>query len=99
MSDPNNLLTKYNIDVKGAGEPVDVEFKKRANKVALVFTGVQTVDAIQAAADKLATALPERVAGNVSYGVTGGELTVSMPVGTYEELTGQKLDRGRVTQV
>jgi hypothetical protein len=97
--DANNLLTKYNINVKGAGEPVDVEFRKRQNKVALVFTGVHTVDAMSEASAKLAEALPERLKDSVSYGVTGGEFTVSMPVGTYEQLTGQNFNRGMVPEV
>jgi hypothetical protein len=96
--DANNLLTKYGIDVEGAGERVDVEFSQRRNKVALVFTGVHTADAAQTASKKLAEALPERLKESVSYGFIGNEFTVSMPVGTYEQLTGQKFDRGRAQQ-
>lgn len=99
MSDPNNLLQKYNINVKGSEGRVDVEWRTRQNKVALVFTGVHTVDAMQQAADQLKAAMPERLGSTVSFAVTGGEFTVGMPVGTYEQLTGQKFDRGRVANV
>lgn len=97
--DANNLLVKHNINVKGAGDRVDVEFRKRQNKVALVFTGVHTIDAMQTASEELAKAIPERLRDSVSYGVTGGEFTVSMPVGTYEALTGQKFNRGAAQEV
>jgi hypothetical protein len=48
---------------------------------------------------KLAEATPERLKDSVSYGTNGGEFTVSMPVGIYEQLTGQKLNRGMVPEV
>lgn len=98
-NDANNLLTKYNIDVAGAGDRVDIEFRKKTSSVALVFTGVHTVDAMNTASSQLTEALPERLKNTVSYGVSGGEFTVLMPVGTYEALTMQKLDRGKVTQI
>jgi hypothetical protein len=98
MSDDNNLLVKYGITVKGSTERVDVEFRKRSNQVALVFTGVHTAGAMEVASVALTKAIPSRLASNVTFGVTGGEFTVLMPVGTYEELTGQKFDRGRAQE-
>lgn len=50
---------------------------------------------MKTASEKLTTALPEHLAKTVSYGATGGGFTVSMPVGVYEELMGQKFERGR----
>jgi len=99
MSDPNNLLVKYGIVVKGSEGPVGVEFRRRSNQVALVFTGVHTVDAMNTASGELSKKIPSRLTTSISFGVTGGEFTVLMPVGIYEELTGQKFDRGAAQQV
>jgi hypothetical protein len=95
-ADTNNLLARHGINVKGADERVDVRWKAIHNEVAIIFTGVQTLGAMQEAADRLRLAIPERLGKTLNFGETGGEFTVAMPVGTYEQLTGNRFDRGKV---
>jgi|CXWL01.1.fsa_nt_gi hypothetical protein len=87
--DTNNLLQKYGIKVRGSDGRVDVE--SNANSVKLIFTDVCTIDAMEDASKQISKALPERLKGNVTFGVTGGCFTVSMSKGTYQELTGNKV--------
>lgn len=94
--DTNNLLQNYGIKVKGSDERVDVELRNSGNSVNLIFTGVHTTDAMNDASILLTKALPERLKGNVTFGVTGGEFTVSMSKGTYQELTGNKIGGTRI---
>jgi hypothetical protein len=95
LDQPVNLLAEFAPEVKGSGNLTDNVVSLDKNRVSLYYGDIHTTTGSERASEAILEKIPERHRDKLEFRSAGASFVVSMPVSTYEELSGQKLPVGR----
>jgi hypothetical protein len=95
LNDPVNLVGQYAPEVSGSANLTDGVLQLDKKRVTLAYDDIHTTSGMQDAHAAIMANAPDRHKNKLTTSVQGGSFVLSMPLGTYQELSGQKIPLGR----